>query len=101
MPRRDGTGRLGKGKNCNAAARADRIGRGSGSGRGRNRRRWKEKMNKVNKEINNIAESEIERVRVKRLVKILLGWRLWKKNGNSTGRKIMWKRGKKGESLMR
>ena len=33
MPNRDGTGRLGKGKNCNAKARADRKG---GNGR-RNR----------------------------------------------------------------
>jgi len=34
MPNRDGTGRLGRGKNCNARAKADRAGRG----RGRRRR---------------------------------------------------------------
>ena len=43
MPARDGTGRLGRGKNCNARAKADRAGgrggRGRG-GRGLGRRRW-------------------------------------------------------------
>ena len=34
MPNRDRTGRLGRGKNCNATARADRMG-----GRGRRPRR--------------------------------------------------------------
>ena len=28
MPARDGTGRLGRGKNCNTTARSDRMGRG-------------------------------------------------------------------------
>lgn len=45
MPGGDGTGRLGRGKNCNSAAKADRVGRGRGRGRrpskrlGRPRRR--------------------------------------------------------------
>ena len=34
MPNRDGTGRLGRGKNCNSVAKADRRGRGK-RGRGR------------------------------------------------------------------
>ena len=34
MPNRDGTGRLGKGKNCNAKEKADRAGRG-GRGKGK------------------------------------------------------------------
>lgn len=39
MPNRDGTGRLGRGKGCNAIARADRSGRSKGYGqRGRGRR---------------------------------------------------------------
>ena len=29
MPRKDGTGRLGKGKGCNAKAKAGRAGRGT------------------------------------------------------------------------
>lgn len=37
MPNRDGTGRLGRGKNCNSTAKADRAGRGGGR-RGRGRR---------------------------------------------------------------
>ena len=46
MPNRDGTGRLGRGKNCNTTARSDRAGRGrvvdtliGRMGRGRRRRR--------------------------------------------------------------
>ena len=35
MPNRDGTGRLGRGNNCNMIAKADRAGRGRGKGRGR------------------------------------------------------------------
>ena len=38
MPNRDGTGRLGRGRNCNSTARGDRAGRGNGfgqAGRGR------------------------------------------------------------------
>jgi len=36
MPNRDGTGRLGRGQNCNATAKADMAGRGRGRGqRGR------------------------------------------------------------------
>ena len=41
MPNRDGTGRLGRGRNCDKTAKSDRSGRGkgrgSGLGRGRNR----------------------------------------------------------------
>jgi len=39
MPARDGTGRLGRGKNCDATAKADRVGRGQGKGRGLGRGR--------------------------------------------------------------
>lgn len=35
MPNRDGTGRLGRGKNCNSVAKADRSGRGRGRRKGR------------------------------------------------------------------
>jgi len=46
MPRKDGTGRLGKGKDCNEKAKADRMSgqqnrqQNSGSGRGRRQNRW-------------------------------------------------------------
>ena len=50
MPRKDGTGRLGKGKDCNERAKTDRMsgqqnrqqnsGRGDGRGRGRRQNRW-------------------------------------------------------------
>ena len=32
MPRKDGTGRLGRGKSCNSTAKSDRPGRGKGLG---------------------------------------------------------------------
>ena len=35
MPAGDGTGRLGRGKNCDLVAKSDRMGRGKGLGRGR------------------------------------------------------------------
>ena len=35
MPLGDRTGRLGRGKDCDAVARADRVGRGRGLGMGR------------------------------------------------------------------
>lgn len=35
MPNKDGTGRLGRGKNCNARAKADRASRRRGLGRHR------------------------------------------------------------------
>ena len=38
MPNEDGTGRLGKGKDCDEKAKADRVG-GAGRGRGRGRGR--------------------------------------------------------------
>lgn len=37
MPNRDGTGRLGRGRNCDARARADRAGRDGRAGQGRGR----------------------------------------------------------------
>jgi len=40
MPNRDGSGRLGRGKNCNAQAKADRAGGNRGLGRkGRGRKK--------------------------------------------------------------
>jgi len=40
MPNRDGTGRLGRGKNCDEVAQSDRMGRGQGRGFGRLVKEW-------------------------------------------------------------
>lgn len=46
MPNKDGTGRLGRGKGCNATAIADRAGRGRGIGRaGRGRKPIRRRRN--------------------------------------------------------
>lgn len=48
MPRRDGTGRLGRGKDCDEKAKADRMGRRPMDGRRQiNRRGQNERKNKV------------------------------------------------------